>query len=358
MRKVILKSFSNTLLLLNRIILWHFKYYFLNSFFPLACGVYVTNKCNLKCEMCNVWGETEKHTLSLKLNKLIIEELSRIGCYYYSFSGGEPLLVEDIVERIAFAKSKLPYVHMVSNGLLLDKNIAKNLATTNLSEISLSIDGTQAYHDKIRGVSGSFRKVIEALDNLKTFAPKIRIVVNTIISPENISDIYEVVELVEKQGLFHKFQPLNKHPKFKGQKVTTDKWGYSKVEVFELNKFINYIKKKKNIVNSSYFLSQIPNFFTRNVNQGIFDDVCKFGFHHCEIKEDGTLFPCLLGMGWQGGFSLGEDLKGVIKSKAYREKVNSLKGCNLCKNNMYICYLEPRNCFPLKNFIKYNIFQK
>lgn len=356
MRRLIFKSRSNILPLIKRVLSWHIKYYFLGKVSPLACGAYITNQCNLKCNMCNVWQEPKKYTLPFEINKMIIEDLSSLGCYYFSFTGGEPFLVKDIIERIAFAKKKIPYVHLVSNGYLLDENLAKDLALTKMNEISISIDGTETKHDEIRGVKGSFQKTMEAIENLKKYAPKIIIVINTIISPENVSDIYKVVGLIEKLELFHKFQLLNKHPIFKGREDITDKWGYSEEEVFELKKFINYVKKKKNIVSSSYFLNQIPNFFRRNVNQGIFADMCKFGFHHCEIKEDGSLFPCLMGMNWQGGFILKKSLREIIESDVYKEKVNSLKNCQLCKEFMYICYLEPRSCFPIENFIKYNIF--
>lgn len=355
MRKLILDSPVNLLPLAKRALFWYGRYYFLKKFTPLSCGLYVTNRCNLKCDMCSVWREEEKKTLPLEVNKMIIDDLRKLGCYYLSFSGGEPLLVEDIMARVAYAKTNLPYVHLVSNGYFLNKKIAQDLAATKINEISISIDGTEPCHDKIRGLQGSFRKALEAVDNLKTYAPKVTIVVNTIISPENIPDIYQVVELVEKKGLLQKFQPLNRCPIFKGQRLEERVQQFSQDKLNDLDEFISYVQKKKNIVNGGYFLSQIPNFFRGNVNQGIFEDVCKFGMHHCEIKEDASIFPCLFAMEWQGGFSLKEGLKKTMETVPYRDKVNSLKNCRLCKKAMYICYLEPRSSFPLSNFVKYNI---
>lgn len=268
------------------------------------------------------------------------------------------MLVKDIMERLTYAKARIPYVHFVTNGYLLSKEIARDLANTKIDEISISIDGLAETHDSVRGKQGAFEHALAAIENLKTFAPKINIVINSVLSPANVSDLYEVVKIVENLGLMHKFQPINNHPVFDKQKTTSVSYKSNMEDIAHVKEFTEFAKKRGNIANSNYFLSQISNFFTGKVEGGIFTDECLVGYHYCEIKEDAELYPCLTGMEWKNGFKLDKGFKEVFYSKEYKEQVNKLRNCKECQKNMYVCYFEPRITFPIKNYIKYNWFNK
>lgn len=358
MRKVILGPGHNLGALIRGILSWHLNYYLLKKPRPLACGIYITNRCNLRCQMCNLWRNPKKKTISFPLYRNIIDDLERLGCYYVSLSGGEPLLVRDLDQRLFYTKKRIPYVHMVTNGFQIDESRAKKLAKTGIDEISISLDGQEKKHDAIRGVKGSFARAWRAIENLKKYAPKIVIVVNSIISPHNIQDLYELSRLVRENKLPHKFQPHNDHPVFKGQITKSGPLKCNREEMEEIKRFIRFILPNENVVNSRYFLKQVPNYFSQNTRGGIFEERCILGYHHCEIREDGTLFPCLTGMDWQHGFPLDDGLLNTIYSEKYRKKLEELKECQLCKANMYICYFEPRITFPLLHYFKYRFLER
>lgn len=341
--------------LLPRAAAWHLKFYLAGRSFPLACGIYVTNRCNFKCAMCNIFRNPKLDTIGTELYKGLIDDLSVMGCHYVSLSGGEPMMVKDVVERLAYAKKKIPYVHMVTNGYFLDDKTALELNRARIDEISISLDGMADIHDSLRGFKGAFDGAVAALENLKRFAPKISVVVNSIIAPTNVDDLYKAASLVEKLGFMHKFQPVNDHPIFDGQVTKSSHFPFAESEMAGLRRFINHIKRKGNVANSRYFLEQIPGYFLKKTEGGIFEDRCLFGYHHCEIKEDGTLFPCFVGMGWKEGFKLDRGFKAAFMSADYNKKLKELESCKLCKDNMYICYFEPRIAFPIANFVKYNI---
>src|SRR4030042_23016 len=249
MKKVILKQKHVLGILLKKAASWHFSYYFLKKARPIACGIYVTNRCNLRCQMCNIWRNPQEETIPLASYKKIIDDLKNLGCYYVSLSGGEPLLVSDLDERLIYSKKKIPYLHMVTNGFLLDDAWAKRLAGIGINEVSISLDGLEEKHDAIRGIKGSFTQAWKAIHNLKKYAPKITIVVNSIISPNNISDLYEISRLVRKNNLLHKFQPHNDHPVFDNQKDESAKVRCSREDIEEIKKFIQFILPLDNIVN-------------------------------------------------------------------------------------------------------------
>jgi len=352
MRKLKVKK---GLQLINKVLKWHFNYYILNKPTPLICGFYITSNCNLKCDMCNLWRNPKKEEFDFDLFKKVVDDLSKSGCYYLSFTGGEPLVAKNIFEMLAYSKERIPFVHMVTNGQLVTKDLAKRLSKTNLDEISISLDGLEKTHDKIRGVKGSFKKALESLQNLKTYAPNVDLVVNTIISPENIDDLPEVVELVERMRLKHQFQPLNKHPIFENQKSKAIVKNLKEEEILKINNFVKGIIKKRNVINSKYFLSKIPVFFRGEKLKGVASKKCINPYFFCEFRENNELYPCLLAYNWKNGFKLKNGLNDVFRSKEYKKSVKDLKACRLCQKSMFVCYWEPKIILPITNFLRYNL---
>jgi MoaA/NifB/PqqE/SkfB family radical SAM enzyme len=81
-----------------------------------------------------------------------------MGLVYYSISEGEPTLVKDLPERLAYAANKIPYVHLVTNGSTMTKDLARCLNEKGIQEISISLDGLEEFHNTIRGVENSSNK--------------------------------------------------------------------------------------------------------------------------------------------------------------------------------------------------------
>ncbi len=77
------------------------------------------------------------------------------------FSGGEPLLRPDVFELIEYACSLDIMSLMGSNGILITTEVAKNLKSSGLSAIAISIDSlNREVHDDFRGKEGSLEKAL------------------------------------------------------------------------------------------------------------------------------------------------------------------------------------------------------
>ncbi len=68
----------------------------------------VGQRCNLKCVHCYSQSKDIEYTneLSTKEAKAMIDGLAEYGAPVLLFSGGEPLMREDLMELIAYAKDK------------------------------------------------------------------------------------------------------------------------------------------------------------------------------------------------------------------------------------------------------------
>lgn len=339
---------------LMRSVRWHLRHYMGFTDYPVAATFQLTNRCNLRCVMCNIPNNPDQNVLPFDLFGKIVRELSELGCCFASLSGGEVLTIPGFFDYLREAKKNLPSVNTVTNGLLLDEAVAREFKAAGADSVSLSLDGMDSTHEFIRRSRGAFSKTVAAIENLKKYAPGVKVVVNTVIMPENIDDLYRLTKFVNSLGVVHKFQPLNQHPSFDGQSKD-----YSVDREIDLNKvraFVRFLERRRNVANSRYFLRSIPGYFSNDNRRGLFDEECQLPKFFCEFRENGMMYPCLGGVEWKDGFPAGKGLKKIFNSPEYRLSVKRLEGCRSCQRSYSVCYIEPRVTFPVTNYLKYRLF--
>jgi len=337
----------------HRIFLWHVKYFVRQKVSPLACGFYLTSKCNFQCELCNIWRINPGFQMPEAEARKLINELCKMGLVYFSFSGGEPLIIPYVFDLLAYAKeSGIIYTHVVSNGYLMDETMAKRLAYARVSEISFSLDGDEKVHDKNRAMNGAFKKVIEAIEYVKTYAPKTRIVLNTILDPAYPENAIFAIKTAKHMRVKIKVQPVNDHPSFGVRECAVkSRRSLQSDEKQKLLDAIALIQSSPHVINSKPFLENYKAFLFCPENLMFAKDDCIFGYHHIEFFAN-QIFPCLEGLDWKEGFDVStSSVEAILESNAYRNKLQELKKCSHCKRNYYICYYEPRLNFPIWNLI-------
>lgn len=349
----ILNLKSSPAKILWRTALWHVRYYATGRGSPLIATFQLTNGCNLRCIMCNIPNNPERNTLPFDTFKGIAEELNSMGCCYASLSGGEVLTIPGFFEYLRTAKRNIPFVNMVSNGVLLDSAAAMEIKSSGADSVSVSLDGMEKAHNRIRNSPGAWGRTVEAIENLKKHAPDVTVVVNTVITPWNIDELFDLTRFVHKMNLLHKFQPLNEHPRFEGQ---TKVYDLSRERVFDIKKvkeFIAFLLKRRNIANSRYFLKAIPKYLESGASGGVFGDRCLLPHFYCEFRENAQMYPCLGATAWKGGYPVEKGVRGVFGSERYQCDIERLKSCRLCQKSFSVCYLEPRVTFPITSFLRY-----
>jgi len=337
-----------------RIAKWYFDRYVRRRYSPLIVAIFTTNLCNLKCDICSIWRGAPKASISLQQLKDVVDASSKSACYI-SFSGGEPLMVSDIIEMVSYASSRIPYTHMVSNGLLVTPDIVRQLARAGLTEISLSLDGDPSWHNKVRGSQKSYDAVINAIDCFKTEAPDMHVVVNTVIYPEALQETKRAVEISRKMGVLHKVQPVNKHFHFENSSSSPKELSFAGVGRKEVRDLVRYLLDAPNVANSRYFLKNISAYFGGGL-------ICKPAYPKCflpyfflEVSAHGNVSPCMYGTGWDGVLHIGPDLAAGLRSEKFMECQKRLEGCRLCDKSMYACYWEPLIQFPLAHSVIYGL---
>lgn len=134
------------------------------SHMPIKLDIENVNRCNLKCEMCQVStfkNQKRSDDLSLGDFKNILDK--QYGVFEIKIQGiGEPFLHEDFIKMVEYASSKSIWVRSTTNATLLHKKENyKKIIDANIGELQISVDGvTKETYEKIRK-NGSFQKVVE-----------------------------------------------------------------------------------------------------------------------------------------------------------------------------------------------------
>lgn len=156
----------------------------------------ITRKCNYHCKGCNVWQEQDQRELSAEDIKRGLDILKNLGIVEIVFSGGNPLLREDIDEIIEYA-SRFFVTTVYDNGSMAAGKIE---ALRNVDFVAISIDSLDAAkNDYIKGVNGAWRKAMEAVETLHSEG--INVSVTPTISQLNLYEIVDITNYFSQKGI-------------------------------------------------------------------------------------------------------------------------------------------------------------
>jgi len=163
-----------------------------------------TYQCNLRCKHCYENASSKKRaelsTDEAKQALDILSKLAGIGLPALSFSGGEPLARRDFFELAAYAKRRIGYVSIASNGTLITRDNAKRIKDVGVEYVEISIDGaTPGVHDEFRGIPGAFER---AMDGIKNCVEEgVDTCIATVLHRDNLSELGKLIELSKQLGV-------------------------------------------------------------------------------------------------------------------------------------------------------------
>lgn len=132
-------------------------------------------------------------------SKAFISDLAEFGVPVILFSGGEPLMRDDLLELAEFAVEKGLRVVLSSNGTLITEDIARQLIETRFAEVGISLDGTEEINDRFRGRQGAYQAAIEGIRNCIKHG--LRVSLRFAITRFNYQEIPSMFRLAEQEGI-------------------------------------------------------------------------------------------------------------------------------------------------------------
>ena len=278
---------------------------------PLVVSWNLTFRCNQRCKYCRSW-EIQDQELNTSEILNMIDSLRSMGTAWISFSGGEPLLREDLGEIIRYAKTRNIYISVNSNGSLVPGRIEELKAA---DIIQLSLDGPADIHDYIRG-RGSFGMTLKAIKVCQTNGLSVRL--QCTLSKYNLSSVDYVIDFASKFNLTVLFQPTTRMLAWskKPNPISPPVKEYQKT----IRKLIKRKKEGAPIFNSFTGLNHLYNWPSPAKMH------CRAGILTCNIEPNGLILACA-----DVQKSYLSNTRKIIDSVKYRFRLlQPIYGCSQC----------------------------
>ncbi|MDI6734946.1 MAG: radical SAM protein [bacterium] len=161
----------------------------------------MTAVCNLSCKHCYLGSQDNKQVkeFTTKEAKSFISDLPSMNVPVLLFTGGEPLLRQDIFELGEFAANSGLRPVISTNGTLITLERARTIKDAGFQYVGVSIDGMEDVHNEFRRLKNSFALAWEGIHNcLSAGLPTgVRFTVNN----HNLADLPAVLDLAIKEAI-------------------------------------------------------------------------------------------------------------------------------------------------------------
>jgi PqqA peptide cyclase len=163
---------------------------------PYALLAELTYRCPLHCPYCsNPTRVRSGDELSTGEWRRVIQEASALGVLQIGFSGGEPLGRSDLSELICAARQANLYTNLITSGVGLNRDRARDLRANGLDSVQLSFQSDTAdLADKIAGANSHQTKLAAAAAIREA---GISLSLNFVIHRRNIDRLTHMIALAE-----------------------------------------------------------------------------------------------------------------------------------------------------------------
>lgn len=318
------------------------------SFKKKAASLNITDRCNLRCIMCKQWRGEKEEEINKEKWKEAISQLKELGVEEINFTGGEPLLRDDICELTKYASGLGIVCGITTNGSLLDRNKANLLVDSGVNIFTLSIDGLGEDYDRIRGVGDAYSKAKNAAQILSVFRKekKADVHISFVLMRPTTKFLKDVLYFCKDLNLSLVICLLDKTPYYFDLKEIESNLWIKKNDSSELKKAQHLLIKEKSsnrgsIYNSFSSIDFLEDYFRDSIQKEI---PCVASQSRVFIDSSGNVFG--------GCWSLGSF--GNIKKNSLKEITASTR-YKLAHENMFFKKCPGCSCGYSTN-LRYNLF--
>ena len=281
----------------------------------------LTTSCTLKCRYCYLSYVSSK-LLTTHQWMGIVDSAAQLNLNQLTFSGGEPLLREDLFEIATFAHDLPLRTHLLSNGLIPKSRLS--LLAQCFDSVQISIDGFSQTQEYLRGAP--FDVVIENMKALVQLGIPLKAGIT--LTSVNISEVLPLIQWLSSNGItqFHLslFKEVGKgrnHPELSPSAEAVVRLF---LEILELG------------LNVDTLFHLMPRRFEKKVT-------CGAGTEVLSIMPDGDVYPCdaLISKEFFCGSAVHEELPDIYANSPTLEKLRTITVdtsalCSVC-DFRYLC---------------------
>jgi MoaA/NifB/PqqE/SkfB family radical SAM enzyme len=295
----------------------------------------------------------QKDSLNTEKLKKILSEMKKCGIRRVQFTGGEPMMREDLGEVISYSKKLGFFVGLSTNGHQIAERIEE---LKGVDIVFLSYDGPGKAHISLRGEQ-NLKEVYSALRALKKVG--IRVWTTTVLTKKNKDSVDEIVNFAKENKILANFNRLEfvsnpgpfLHPFYENIKELA----LSTEERRDVFRRLIDLKYSGAPVGCSF--SYLRSVLEWPYNNRITDSNpakryrCWAGIANGHIEADGRLYSC----GWD---ALRGKIGMNVLDKGFRFAWDNLPLSNDCQSCSHACGVENNLIFSLNPSSIWNAFKK
>ena len=251
---------------------------------PMWLTLELTYRCPLHCPWCSNPLDFDRYgnELSTEEWKKVLRDGRKLGSLQLGFTGGEPMLRDDIEELVAEAENLGYYTNLITSGIGLTPDRLKAMKKAGLKQIQLSLQSSDRdITNKLVGADVYEQKLAVAHDIKAQGFP---MVLNVPVCKQNIAQARDILKLAEELGVeyieFANVQYYNWALLNRSELLPT------REELEDAEEAVREVRARLGKKMSIYFV--IPDYFDKRPK------ACMNGWGaiHLTIAPDGAALPC------------------------------------------------------------------
>jgi pyrroloquinoline quinone biosynthesis protein E len=251
---------------------------------PLWLLAELTYRCPLQCPYCSNPLEISKYQNELSTEDWVrvMQQARKMGATQLGFSGGEPLVRQDLEELIQEARHLGYYTNLITSGVGMDEERVKRFKDAGLDHIQISFQASNEELNNFLGGTKTFQHKKEMARIVKEY--EYPMVLNIVIHRKNIDQIRDILDMTVELNADYV------------ELASTQYYGWSRINVDQLlptrKQLANAEKVAKEyqekMKGKSKIIYVIPDYFENRPKP------CMNGWGaiFLTIAPDGTALPC------------------------------------------------------------------
>lgn len=305
---------------------------------PILCNYYITERCNAKCDFCDIWKKNQlRKTADCSLNDVLINlpRIKKLGVRFIDFTGGEPLLHPDLPEMLKAAKQVSLFTSVTTNCLLYPERAPELAGLVDILHFSLD-SSIEREHDSLRGRK-IFHKVMESIKIAKQLKEKPDLLYT--VTNSNYKAIDGLIQLATKEKLILLINPVFSYR------------GQEKLD----NDVLDYLDRYKKL--PYVYLNRALHKFMQAGGNNPASPRCRAVTSSIVISpKNQLLLPCY--HHFFKAIPLNSNLEQIYKSKVIKYFQRTQGKFSFCENCTINCYFDPSFLYRVDDLFWQSLMSK
>lgn len=146
--------------------------------------------CNMTCQHCSVkglqkQGDRNRRKITPETVRDLATQADKMGLARFEINGGEPFVNSDYDEIVKAIDPKKFYINSVTNGWLLDDDLARHIKHLGVDRIQISVDNLNPKeHDRFRQKEGAHARALRAVEASRNAG--LAVFVSTVVTKQRL----------------------------------------------------------------------------------------------------------------------------------------------------------------------------